>query len=196
MNAQATGAVSLPCVPAQVRERMKQALTPRLLQQPEPLPPLVYWLDLIQQLTGPPAPQRGCLQSPEQLHAMVQRISKHYSSQILSRQELLPPPACSKAPAKSGSELQPLGGRNPASDGAHGKAARAGVNSQTRAQERAIRPPEGEANRGVFLRARKRARGAPQQQGQDAAFFMGLQRGAGEGGSEVSGSSDDSLADG
>ena len=181
---------------AQAREKMKQALRPQLLQQPDLLPPLVYWQELIQQLTGPPAPRRGCLRSPEQLHAMVQRVSKRNSSRMLSSKERLPPPACSKPPEKASPEPPPQGGRAPASSGAHGNIMEAGAGSQERAQEKAVRAPEGETNRGVFLRARKRARGASRQQGQDAAFFMGLQRGASEPASEVSGSSDDSLADG
>ena len=62
--------------------------------------------------------------------------------------------------------------------------------------KRQARASEGEATRGVFSRAGKRARGAPREDRQDAAFFMGLQGGASEAASEVSGSSDDSLTDG
>lgn len=180
---------------AQVKAKLKQALQPQVLQQPEALPPLSYWQELIQQLTGPPVPQRGCLRSTEQVQASIQRVSQQHSGH-LERKERLPSSAHSKPSADTASKAQLQGGRRVANGSAHGLVKKVCAHSQEGAHEKAVRFSMGEQRRGVFFKARKRPRRAARKDGEDAAFFMGLQRGASEAASEASGSSDDSLADG
>ena len=167
---------------AQVREKMKLALTPQVQQQPEALPPLPYWQELVQQLMGLPLPQRACLRTPQQLQATLQRVSQRHSSHLSSSRPLQ---------GSEGAQLQR--GSISASTAAHGGA---GAGGKEGAPDKSGKAPEGEADRGVFFKARKRAKAAPRQDRQDAAFFMGLQTGASEAASEVSGTSDDSLAAG
>ena len=166
-----------------------------MLQQPEALPPLSHWQELLQQLTGPPVPPRGPLRSPEQLQAAMQRVSQQHSRRLECR-ERLPPSAHSKPSADSASKAQLQGGRGAANNVAQGQAVKVGAQGQEGACVRTVKVSEGEQSRGVFCKARKRPRRAPREGGGDAAFFMGLQRGASEAASEASGSSDDSLGDG
>ncbi len=194
-----------------MREKLKQAFTPDKQQQPERLPPLPHWQEMIEQLLGLPVPQRAPLRDQEQLTAAIRRISQHHSNQLLPNQKL------SKPFAATASEPQPqergrraVNGTTPDAGGKggahsqgrfHAKADRAlgegaGAHSQRGAQSKARRALEGDARKGVFHKPRKRARGGAWQDRQDAAFFMGLQSGNSEAASEVSGSSDDSLADG
>jgi len=194
-----------------VRERLKQAFTSYKQQQPERLPPLPHWQEIIEQLTGLPVPQRAPLRDQEQLTAAVFRISQRHRNQLLPNKKL------SKPSAATASEPHPQGQGRQAVNGAthdagveagahsqgilHAKAVRAlgegvGAHNQRGAKSNARRALEGDARKGVFHTPRKRARGGAWQDGQDAAFFMGLQGGNSEAASEVSGSSDDSLADG
>lgn len=182
--------MSMPVMCVQVREKVKLALTPQVLQQPEALPPLPYWPEVIQQLTGPPLPQRACLRTSEQLQATLQRVGQRHSSRESGSTQRLPPHADKRPPAES---AQPQRGRFLTDAAAHGEA---GAGGKGQASDKAARAPEGDADKGVFFKARKRARAAPRQERQDAAFFMGLQTGVSEAASEVSGSSDDSLAAG
>jgi len=166
---------------------------------------------MIEQLTGLPVPQRAPLRGQEQLTPAVRRISQRHSNQLLPNKKL------SKPPAATASELQPQGQGRQAVNGTshdagvkadthsqgrfHAKADRAlgegaGAHNQRGTQSKARRALEGDARKGVFHRPRKRARGSAWQDRQDVAFFMGLQGGNSEAASEVSGSSDDSLADG
>ena len=147
----------------------------------------------MQQLTGQTLPQRACLRTPEQLQATLQRVSQRHSSHLSGSKQRLPFHAGNRPSAESVLGVQPQRGSISASAAAHGGA---GAGSKGGAPDKAVRAPEANVTRGVFFRPRKRARAAPRQAGGDAAFFMGLQTGVSEAASEVSGSSDDSLAAG
>ena len=198
-NAQTHGileAVSIHNAWAQVREMVRQALAPQMQKQPEELLPLSCWEELVRQLTGPPAPQRSHLRSPEQLQALVQRVGQQNSSHEMISEQQQPPSAQGRPSAQAAPEAHLRRARGSAGGAAHGKALAAGAESQKRPYGVGGGASQGKADKGVFSRARKRSRGPQRQDRQDAAFFMGLQGGLGEAASEASGTSDDSLADG
>lgn len=180
------------CLHTQVREKMKRALTPQALPQPEKLPSLPAWPETIEQLRGGPVPQREAVSCQEQLPAILLRISQRYSGQQMAspRYHLV---AQSRKPFPGKPREA---GRRMTDGAAHEKnGSKAGGSSRKRPREDDARG----AGKGVFQRPRKGSKerkGRALQTGQDAAFYMGLQEGNAEPASEVSGSSDDSLADG
>ena len=171
----------------QVREDVKRACIPQFLLLPERLPPLPSWEETIKQLTGPPVPRQAPLSSAAAHPAALRIIWQRYCCQA----EAHAAPG-SRPSAADASEAQAGHRKQAEGDAVRGVRNKESLRSSGRDHDRACRDSEVVAEKGVFYRPRKRARGLTWQVRHDAAFLMGLQ----QGGSEASGSSDDSLADG
>lgn len=171
----------------QVREDVKRACIPQPLQTPERLPPLPSWEETIKQLTGPLVPQRAPLSSEGAHPAALHIIWQRYCGQVEAHAAPSSRPSAADAPEpQTGQRRQAEG------DALRRVRGKESLRSGGRDHDRACRASEGVAEKGVFYRPRKRARGLTWQDRHDAAFLMRLQ----QGGSEALDSSDDSLADG